>query len=80
LHTDLDVLDGNEFQACGAAHDPSMPQGLTWTQLTTITRIALEADGCRGWSIGVYNSDLDPDGRDADKIVAYVGQATASEG
>ena len=80
LHTDLDVLDGNEFHACGAAHDPSMPQGLTWTQLATITRIALQADGCRGWSVAVYNSDLDPGGRDAEQIVAYVRQATASEG
>ncbi|HZC26891.1 MAG TPA: arginase family protein, partial [Actinopolymorphaceae bacterium] len=28
LHVDLDVLDGKEFRACGAASDPSMPQGL----------------------------------------------------
>lgn len=29
-HVDLDVLDVQEFRACGAADDPSMPQGLTW--------------------------------------------------
>ena len=72
LHVDLDVLDRNEFRACGAATDPSMPTGLTWIQLTGITRAALRADGCRGWSIGVYNPDLDPDSRDAKQIVAYV--------
>jgi arginase len=72
LHVDLDVLDGKEFRACGAASDPSMPEGLTWEELTAITRTALRTDGCRGWSIGVYNPDLDPDGRDARRIVAYL--------
>lgn len=72
LHVDLDVLDRNEFRACGAASDPSMPEGLTWAQLTAITRTALRAGGCRGWSIGVYNPDLDPDSRDAKQIVAYL--------
>jgi len=76
LHVDLDVLDGREFRACGAASDASMPRGLTWAQLTDITRTALQTRGCRGWSIAVYNSDLDPDGRDAEGILAYVAAAT----
>jgi len=76
LHVDLDVLDGGEFRACAAAGDASMPQGLTWAQLTNITRTALQTRGCRGWSIAVYNSDLDPDGRDAERILAYVAAAT----
>ena len=80
LHTDLDVLDGQEFGACGAAGDPSMPEGLTWGQLTEITTTALQTDGCRGWSIGVYNPDLDPDGRDAKRIVAYVAEVTRQHG
>lgn len=58
LHVDLDVLDRDEFRACGAPSDPSMPEGLTWHQLTDITRSVLQANGCRGWSIGVYNTDL----------------------
>jgi arginase len=81
LHVDLDVLDGRAFRACGAAGDPSMPEGLTWAQLTQVTRTALQAGGCRGWSIGVYNADLDPDGRDAKRVVAYleeVGRASPS--
>jgi arginase len=72
LHVDLDVLDRAEFAACGAASDPSMPEGLTWAQLTTISTTALHSGGCRGWSIGVYNTDLDPDGEAARRIVAFM--------
>jgi arginase len=78
LHVDLDVLDRRAFRACGAASDPSMPAGLTWAQLTQVTRTALQAGGCRGWSIGVYNADLDPDGRDAQQVVAYVAEVAES--
>ena len=72
FHVDLDVLDGQEFSACGAASDPAMPEGLTWPALTALTKAALQAEGCRGWSIGVYNPDLDPENRDAQRIVAYL--------
>jgi arginase len=74
LHTDLDVLDGEQFRACGAASDPAMPTGLTWAQLADITTIALRTQGCRGWTVGVYNTDLDPDGRDAKRIVAHLAE------
>jgi arginase len=80
LHVDLDVLDGKEFRACGAAGDPSMPQGLTWVELTEVTRTVLQTDGCRGWSIGVYNPDLDPDGGEAQQIVAYLVEVTGHSG
>jgi arginase len=80
LHVDLDVLDGASFRACGAAGDPSMPQGLTWAELTHVTRTALRTGGCRGWSIGVYNADLDPDGRDARSVVAYLAEVAKSAG
>ncbi len=79
LHVDLDVLDGDEFRACGAADDPSMPEGLTWTQLTDITRLALRTDGCRGWSIGVYNPDLDPDDREAKRVITYLADVMTSD-
>ena len=80
LHVDLDVLDGKEFRACGAALDPSMPQGLTWAQLTQVTKAALRADGCRGWSVGVYNPDLDPDGAEARRVVAYLAEVASAWG
>ena len=40
LHTDLDVLAGNEFSACGAAADPAMPGGLSWAELATVVSSA----------------------------------------
>ncbi len=75
LHTDLDVLAAGEL----AAVDYPQPGGLTWVQLAGLTATALAADGCAGWSVGIYNPDLDP-GRDgADAIVSYITQAiTAS--
>ena len=75
LHTDLDVLATTEL----AAVDYPQPSGLTWGQLADLTATALAADGCAGWSVCIYNPDLDP-GRDgADAIVSYITQAiTAS--
>jgi arginase len=78
LHIDLDVLDRNEFSACGAASDPSMPPGLTWAQLRAIASEALGWNGCSGWSIGVYNTDLDPDRRAAAQIVQFIADVTSS--
>lgn len=81
LHVDLDVLDGKEFSACGAATDPSMPEGgVTWAELTAVTKTALPIDDCRGWSVGVYNPDLDPESREARRIVAYLAEATGNRG
>jgi hypothetical protein len=55
-------------------------RGLTWGQLTDLTATALATDGCAGWSVCIYNPDLDP-GRDgADAIISYITQAiTASD-
>jgi arginase len=78
LHTDLDVLAGNEFSACGAAADPAMPGGLSWAELTAVVSSALRAGGCRGWSIGVYNPDLDPDRRSARQVVTFLAGVIGS--
>jgi arginase len=81
LHIDLDVLAGGEFPACGAATDPSMPGGLLWTELTALVTSALATGGCCGWSIGVYNTDLDPGGEAARRVVDFVRDvATSSDG
>jgi arginase len=68
LHIDLDVLDRAEFSACGAPGEVMLPGGLSWAELTQLTAAALQAGGCRGWSLAVYNPDLDPAGR----IVEFV--------
>lgn len=77
LHTDLDVLAGDEFSACGAAGDPSMPGGLSWAELAAVVSAALQADGCRGWSLGVYNPDLDPGRRAARQVVNFLAEVIA---
>lgn len=78
LHIDLDVLDGEEFSACGAASDPDMPGGLSWSELGAVASAALRTGGARGWSLGVYNPDLDPDRRAARQIVRFLGDVTGS--
>jgi arginase len=71
LHTDLDVLATSELTAV----DYPQPGGLTWSQLSDITSAALAADGCAGWSVCIYNPDLDPGRGGADNIISYITQA-----
>jgi arginase len=78
LHIDLDVLDRQEFSACGAAAEVALPGGLSWAELGALTASALRAGGIRGWSLGVYNPDLDPQHRAAGQIVNFVADATSS--
>jgi arginase len=78
LHIDLDVLDRQEFSACGAASDDAMPGGLSWPELAALASAALHAGGARGWSLGVYNPDLDPDRRAAKRIVSLIADVTSS--
>jgi arginase len=73
LHTDLDVLATTEL----AAVDYPQPGGLTWRELATITDAALSLDGCAGWSVCIYNPDLDPDRSGAAGIISYLSQAIA---
>jgi arginase len=71
LHVDLDVLRREDSSACGAPGEPQPPGGLSWNPLTTVVTAALRAPGCRGWSLTVYNPDLDRDRTAADRIVAF---------
>ena len=77
-HVDLDVLSGGEFAACDAASDPTMPGGLTWTELTAIISRALHDPKCRGLSVTVYNTDLDPDRHAARRIVRFLAAVTGT--
>jgi arginase len=77
LHVDLDVLDVREFPARGAPGEPVAAAGLTWTQLTEVVQTALDAGGCRGLSVVIYNPDLDPDRRYARRIVQFVADVAA---
>jgi arginase len=77
LHIDLDVLDRHEFSACGAASDDAMPGGLSWSELTAVAASALHVGGACGWSLGVYNPDLDPERRAAERIVTFIADVTS---
>ena len=77
LHTDLDVLDRSEFSACGAAGEVALPGGLSWAELTALASAALGTSGCRGWSITIYNPDLDPAGQAAARITRFVADVTS---
>jgi len=78
LHVDLDVLSNGVFGSYGAPGEPALPGGLTWPQLVESVETLLQQPGCRGWSLGVYNPDLDDDGRDAHAIVDMITRVADS--
>jgi hypothetical protein len=45
-----------------------------WAELTAIVTAALQVGGCCGWSLGVYNTDLDPDRHAAQQIVNFLAE------
>jgi arginase len=71
LHLDWDVLANDEIRAVRFPRDG----GLGWAALGTIVHAALAEPRCTGWSITTYNPDLDPDGDDAARIVAFVASS-----
>jgi len=75
LHVDLDVLATEEL----AAVDYQQPGGLTWHQLDMITASALATPGCLGWTVTIYNPDLDG-GLAAGRIVRYIRDALVTIG
>ena len=80
LHVDLDVLDPDAFAAQGLPDVADDPGGLSWRQLTELLVAAVGAGGCLGLSLAIYDPDQDPDGSDARRIVALVGDVAAALG
>jgi arginase len=78
LHTDLDVLAEVEFAARGAPGEVHLPDGLSWRHLTEVILSILQVPGCRGWSVVIYNPDLDSDGSEAKRIITFLGQIAPS--
>lgn len=74
LHTDLDVLATEQL----AAVDYPQPGGLTWRELEIITQTALTNPGCAGWTVTIYNPDLDPGHATARRIVRFVHDCLAA--
>jgi len=69
LHVDLDVLSTEALPAVDYRQDG----GLSWSDLTTLTRSALAAGACLGATVTIFNPDLDPDRRYAHAIVEFIG-------
>lgn len=67
FHVDLDVLSTAALPAVDYPQDG----GLRWNQLGAIAETALASPGCVGVSLCIYNPDLDPTGRYAQRIVAF---------
>ncbi|MCI0687259.1 MAG: arginase family protein [Sporichthyaceae bacterium] len=61
LHVDLDVLATDQL----AAVDYQQDGGLSWVELTAVVTTALSTPGCQGWTLCIYNPDLDPDRSEA---------------
>ncbi len=78
LHIDLDVLDPIEFPAQGLPDIDDEPGGLTWPQLTDLTRAILDTGSCLGASIAIYDPAQDRDRTDAAKIVDFIRTVLAS--
>jgi arginase len=74
LHVDLDVLSSSALSAV----DYQQAGGLSWEQLERVTSHILAHPGCIGWSIAIYNPDLDTDGHGARNIVGYIETSSAS--
>lgn len=68
LHVDLDVLSTVAL----AAVDYQQPGGLGWDELEELTGRALADPRCMGWSVVIYNPDLDDGGQGARDVAKYI--------
>jgi arginase len=73
MHVDADALD----DAIMPAVDYRLPDGLSWEELTTAMRIAMESHRVVGLEVTIYNPKLDPDGAGARGLVKVIGEALA---
>lgn len=74
LHVDLDVLSTEDFPSV----DYKQAGGIDWLTLTEVTERAIASPAVLGWTITIYNPDLDPDGGGAVRIIRYVTDSLRS--
>ncbi len=74
LHIDLDVVDASEMFAA----DCPEPDGISFSDLTSIIRAARSTNHCIGVDVTIYDPDLDPDALIASKIVSCLSQALST--
>jgi arginase len=73
LHIDLDVLDHSELPAVSYPQ----PGGIGWDDLETLTAPLAHSPQLGGISVADLNSEKDPDGRYARRVVELLESATA---
>lgn len=76
IHVDADVLDESVMPAV----DSPSPGGLTYEELTAILRELLGSGSAVGMHLGIYDPNLDPDGRYAKGLVEVLFNAFAKSG
>jgi arginase len=64
VHLDVDILDAEVMPAV----DSPDPGGIDHDQLRTLLRPLLASPKCVGFDIGIFDPDLDPDGRYATEL------------
>ena len=73
VHLDCDAVD----DALMPAVDYRLPGGLTWSELNTVLRLAIDTGRVVGLEITIFNPTLDPDGAIAEDLVTcLVGAIT----
>jgi arginase len=73
IHVDADVLD----DAIMPAVDYRLPGGLSWDELTTVLRTAIQSRRAVGLEVTIYNPTLDPGGEGARGLVGVIGDVLA---
>lgn len=73
IHLDCDVLD----DAVMPAVDYRLPGGLSWTELRTVLRLAVETGNVVGIEVTIFNPTLDRDGSIARALVACLTDGLA---
>jgi len=68
VHIDLDVLTTTVM----AAVDYRQEGGINWDELDRLAAQAIGDPRCRGLSVAIYNPALDPDRRDARRLIDFL--------
>jgi arginase len=71
VHLDCDAVD----DALMPAVDYRLPDGLTWSELETVLRLAIDARRVVGLEITIFNPTLDPDGTIARDLATCLARA-----
>jgi arginase len=71
VHLDCDAVD----DALMPAVDYRLPDGLSWSELETVLRLAIDTGSVVGLEITIFNPTLDPDGTIAQDLVTCLVRA-----